>query len=58
MKSERRSMTESSTRENLDAQRSNEILKEILSIKKGQETLLYSSSKELGMILRKRRRRV
>lgn len=44
------------THENLDIQRSNEILKEILSTQKGRETLLHSSSEELGMVPRKNRR--
>lgn len=48
-------MADSSTREDLDMQRSNDILKKILSTKKGQETLLHSSSKELGLLPRKKR---
>ena len=54
-KSERKSMADSSTREDLDMQRSDDILKKILSTKKGQETLLHSSSKELGLLPRKKR---
>ena len=48
-------MTTPATRGNLDVQRSNDILKKILSTKKGRETL-YASSKDLGMVPRKNRR--